>query len=103
MFLFRPDFVHHCFNICVKSVVNQNSSTIAPLNSGKMEPINIESQNKSTNENNNLPEKGAVEHVDSVDEMQDLVIDTEAGDIDNKTDCDGDITENDSGTCYLLK
>ena len=71
-----------------------------------MEPISIESQNKSTNENNNLPEKGTVQRNDSEDEMQDLVIDTgEAqetitGDIvDNEGDCgDDNITENDSGT-----
>ena len=86
--------------------MTQNPSVIAPLNSGEMEPISIESQNKSTNENNNLPEKGVVEHNDSEDEMQDLVIDTgEAqetitGDIvDNEGDCgDDNITENDSGT-----
>ena len=108
LFLFRPDFVHHCFNVCVKTA--ESSSIIPPLNSGEMEPISIESQNKSTNENNNLPEKGAVEHVDSADELQDLVIDTEAqeiitGDIDNnRTDYGSDnITENDSGTLILLK
>ena len=70
-----------------------------------MEPISIESQNKSTNDNNNLPEKGTVDHNDSGDEMQDLVIDTEAqetitGDIvDNEGDCgDNNITENYLGT-----
>ena len=71
----------------------------------KWNQLALNLKKKSTNENNNLPEKGAVDHNDSEDEMQDLVIDTEAqetitGDIvDNEGDCgDDNITENDSGT-----